>query len=121
MNLSASHPLNIGLTAKSALVRSLRGERTAPLPVWFMRQAGRSLPEYREIRLGTTMLESCLDPDMVFEITMQPVRRHQTDAAILFSDIVISIYHSVTSRFVKITADDQRLTVKTISLPQYRI
>jgi len=89
--LSASHPLNTGLTAKSALVSSLRGERTAPLPVWFMRQAGRSLPEYREIRLGTTMLESCLNPDMVFEITMQPVRRHQTDAAILFSDIVIPL------------------------------
>ena len=91
MSLSPNHPLNSGLTADSALVRSLRGERTAPLPVWFMRQAGRSLPEYREIRLGTTMLESCLNPDLVFEITMQPVRRHKVDAAIFFSDIVIPL------------------------------
>lgn len=56
-----------------------------------MRQAGRSLPEYREIRAGVPMLESCRRPDLVCEITMQPVRRHGVDAAILFSDIVVPL------------------------------
>ena len=56
-----------------------------------MRQAGRSLPEYREIRQGTQMLEACRTPDLVAEITLQPVRRHHVDAAILFSDIVVPL------------------------------
>jgi uroporphyrinogen decarboxylase len=60
-------------------------------PVWFMRQAGRSLPEYRELRSGSTMLEACFDPEMTCEVTLQPVRRHGVDAAIFFSDIVIPL------------------------------
>lgn len=56
-----------------------------------MRQAGRSLPEYRSIRKGIPMLESCLRPEMAAEITLQPVRRHKVDAAIFFSDIVIPL------------------------------
>ncbi|WP_026343050.1 uroporphyrinogen decarboxylase [Nocardia sp. BMG111209] len=60
-------------------------------PVWFMRQAGRSLPEYREVRAGVGMLASCFDPELVCEITLQPVRRHRVDAAILFSDIVVPL------------------------------
>jgi uroporphyrinogen decarboxylase len=56
-----------------------------------MRQAGRSLPEYREIREGVPMLESCMRPDTVVEITMQPVRRYGVDAAIFFSDIVLPL------------------------------
>jgi uroporphyrinogen decarboxylase len=56
-----------------------------------MRQAGRSLPEYRTLRTGVPMLESCLRPDMAAEITLQPVRRHKVDAAIFFSDIVIPL------------------------------
>ncbi len=60
-------------------------------PVWFMRQAGRSLPEYLKLREGTAMLESCMRPDMVTEITLQPVRRHKVDAAIYFSDIVVPL------------------------------
>lgn len=56
-----------------------------------MRQAGRSLPEYRKIRKGVGMLESCRRPELVTEITLQPVRRHGVDAAILFSDIVVPV------------------------------
>jgi len=56
-----------------------------------MRQAGRSLPEYRTLRAGVPMLESCRRPDLVAEITLQPVRRHGVDAAILFSDIVVPL------------------------------
>jgi uroporphyrinogen decarboxylase len=56
-----------------------------------MRQAGRSLPEYRELRVGTRMLDACLNPELASEITLQPVRRHGVDAAIFFSDIVIPL------------------------------
>ncbi|MGI8458841.1 MAG: uroporphyrinogen decarboxylase [Propionibacteriaceae bacterium] len=61
------------------------------VPVWFMRQAGRSLPEYRTVRAGIPMLTSCTDPDLVTEITLQPVRRYGTDAAIFFSDIMVPL------------------------------
>ena len=57
-----------------------------------MRQAGRSLPEYRALRAGTAMLQACLDPALTCEITLQPVRRHGVDAAILFCDIVVPLY-----------------------------
>ncbi|MDQ3105070.1 MAG: uroporphyrinogen decarboxylase [Actinomycetota bacterium] len=60
-------------------------------PVWFMRQAGRSLPEYRALREGTTMLDACTRSELVVEATLQPVRRHGVDAAILFSDIVVPL------------------------------
>ena len=60
-------------------------------PVWFMRQAGRSLPEYRKVREGIDMLDSCFMPKLLAEITLQPVRRHDVDAAILFSDIVVPL------------------------------
>jgi uroporphyrinogen decarboxylase len=56
-----------------------------------MRQAGRSLPEYRALREGVPMLESCARPEMVVEITLQPVRRHKVDAAVLYSDIVVPL------------------------------
>jgi uroporphyrinogen decarboxylase len=56
-----------------------------------MRQAGRSLPEYRDLRVGTRMLDACLTPDLAAEITLQPVRRHGVDAAVFFSDIVIPL------------------------------
>ncbi|MCO8270874.1 uroporphyrinogen decarboxylase [Actinoplanes sp. TRM 88003] len=75
----------------SPFVRACRGLDVPHTPVWFMRQAGRSLPEYRKIRAGIGMLDSCRRPDLVTEITLQPVRRHNVDAAILFSDIVVPI------------------------------
>jgi len=77
--------------AESALVRAARGQSVSHTPVWFMRQAGRSLPEYRAVREGTAMLEACRTPDLVAEITLQPVRRHGVDAAIFFSDIVVPL------------------------------
>ncbi|PZE62657.1 uroporphyrinogen decarboxylase [Curtobacterium sp. MCBD17_021] len=89
--LPTTHPLADGRTAGSRLVRALRGDRPETLPVWFMRQAGRSLPEYRELRVGTAMLDACLDPALASEITLQPVRRHGVDAGIFFSDIVVPI------------------------------
>src|SRR6187401_3479464 len=73
------------------LLRAARGQAVPHPPVWFMRQAGRSLPEYRTLRAGIGMLESCRRPDLVCEITLQPVRRHKVDAAILFSDIVVPL------------------------------
>src|SRR4051812_50228441 len=75
----------------SAFLRAARGEPVDHTPVWYMRQAGRSLPEYRRVREGVGMLESCMDPDLVTEITLQPVRRYGVDAAILFSDIVLPL------------------------------
>ena len=77
--------------AGSAFLRAARGEPVPHTPVWFMRQAGRSLPEYLKIREGVSMLESCMRPDLVTEITLQPVRRYGVDAAIFFSDIVLPL------------------------------
>ena len=75
----------------STLIRAARREAVEHTPVWFMRQAGRSLPEYRKVREGVGMLDSCRMPELVAEITLQPVRRHGVDAAILFSDIVVPL------------------------------
>ncbi|WP_418907007.1 uroporphyrinogen decarboxylase [Glutamicibacter endophyticus] len=91
MTLPKNHPLLDGRTADSALIQSLRGGTPSHQPVWFMRQAGRSLPEYLKLREGVSMLDSCLDPAMASEITLQPVRRHKVDAGIFFSDIVIPL------------------------------
>lgn len=89
--LPPSHPLTDGRTAASGFIRAVRGERPERTPVWFMRQAGRSLPEYRASRAGIDMLDACLTPELAAEITLQPVRRHGVDAAILFSDIVVPV------------------------------
>lgn len=73
------------------LLAAYRGQMPSRRPVWFMRQAGRSLPEYRVLREGTSMLGACLDPELAAEITCQPVHRHDVDAAIFFSDIVVPL------------------------------
>lgn len=88
-HLPANHPLRAGTTADSPMLRALTGRPSSHRPVWFMRQAGRSLPEYRQVREGIPMLDACLTPDLAAEITVQPVRRHKVDAGIFFSDIVI--------------------------------
>jgi uroporphyrinogen decarboxylase len=77
--------------ADSDLLKAARGEPVSHTPVWFMRQAGRSLPEYLAVREGVGMLESAMDPDLIVEITLQPVRRYGVDAAIFYSDIVLPL------------------------------
>jgi uroporphyrinogen decarboxylase len=78
--------------ADAPLLAAIEGRRPARTPVWFMRQAGRSLPEYRRVRGDGPMLAACLTPELVTEITLQPIRRHGVDAAILYSDIVVPLY-----------------------------
>ncbi|MBO3748129.1 uroporphyrinogen decarboxylase [Streptosporangiaceae bacterium NEAU-GS5] len=75
----------------AVFLRACRRQPVPYTPVWYMRQAGRSLPEYRKVREGTAMLEACARPDLVVEITLQPVRRYGVDAAIFFSDIVVPL------------------------------
>ncbi len=75
-------------------LRACRGDTVDHVPVWFMRQAGRSLPEYRALRGNGSILDAFADPDLACEITLQPVRRYGVDAAILFSDIVVP-YHAL--------------------------
>ncbi|MDF2584305.1 MAG: uroporphyrinogen decarboxylase [Mycobacterium sp.] len=76
---------------ESPFLAAAAGRPPSRTPVWFMRQAGRSLPEYRALRANHKMLDACFDPELVCEITLQPVRRHGVDAAILFSDIVVPL------------------------------
>ncbi|MGW4470511.1 uroporphyrinogen decarboxylase [Nonomuraea sp. NPDC004354] len=77
--------------ADSAFLRACRRQPVPHTPVWYMRQAGRSLPEYLKVREGVPMLTACARPDLIVEITLQPVRRYGVDAAIFFSDIVVPL------------------------------
>ncbi len=81
----------IGTPPNDRLLRALRRELVDRTPLWFMRQAGRYLPEYREFRGGTDILETCRRPEQVLELTLQPLRRMPLDAAILFSDIMVPL------------------------------
>ncbi|MDQ1287203.1 MAG: uroporphyrinogen decarboxylase [Actinomycetota bacterium] len=77
--------------SSAPFLQACAGGTPERVPVWFMRQAGRSLPEYRRVREGVPMLESCRRPELVTEITLQPVRRYGVDAAIFYSDIVVPL------------------------------
>jgi uroporphyrinogen decarboxylase len=77
------------MTAAPPFLAAARGERSTHTPVWFMRQAGRSLPEYRAVRGEGSILHAIKDPQLAAEITLQPVRRYGVDAAVLYSDIVV--------------------------------
>ncbi|MGH7663761.1 MAG: uroporphyrinogen decarboxylase [Gemmatimonadaceae bacterium] len=72
-------------------LRACRGERTDRTPVWFMRQAGRYMPEYRAIRANHTLLQICAQPELATEVTLQPVRALGVDAAIIFADILLPL------------------------------
>jgi uroporphyrinogen decarboxylase len=87
LSASAAAPSD-GPPALLAAATRTQGTR---LPVWFMRQAGRSLPEYHRVRDGLAMLETCARPDLVTEITLQPVRRYGVDGAVLYSDIMVPL------------------------------
>jgi uroporphyrinogen decarboxylase len=77
--------------ADPLLVRAARREHVERTPVWFMRQAGRSLPEYREIRERHSLFDVCRRPELCAEVTLQPVRRHRVDAAVMFADIMLPV------------------------------
>jgi uroporphyrinogen decarboxylase len=72
-------------------VRAARREPVERTPVWFMRQAGRSLPEYRELRKRYGLFEVCRQPELCAEVTLQPVRAHGVDAAVMFADIMLPV------------------------------
>ena len=76
---------------ESPFLLACRRQKVPYTPVWYMRQAGRSLPEYRALRTDRKMLDACTNPDLITEITLQPTRRYDVDAAILFSDIVVPL------------------------------
>ncbi|GJO29195.1 uroporphyrinogen decarboxylase [Mycobacterium marinum] len=76
---------------QSPYLAAVAGRKPSRVPVWFMRQAGRSLPEYRALRRQHSMLAACFEPEVACEVTMQPIRRYHVDAAILFSDIVVPL------------------------------
>ena len=73
-------------------LRACRSEPTDRIPVWFMRQAGRSLPEYKALKGTTNILEAIKQPELAAQITLQPVQRYGVDAAILYSDIVVPVH-----------------------------
>jgi uroporphyrinogen decarboxylase len=83
--------MSSSLLSASPFLAACRGDKTSHTPVWFMRQAGRSLPEYRALRAGKTFDQMITDPGLAAEVTIQPVRRHGVDAAIFFSDIITSV------------------------------
>jgi uroporphyrinogen decarboxylase len=81
-----------GRFADSDFIRAARSQPHDRVPVWFMRQAGRALPEYRAVRGSGSILQAIGNPDLATEITLQPVRRYGVDAAILYSDIVTPVH-----------------------------
>jgi len=98
-----------GLDHPSPFMRTLAGEAQAIPPMWFMRQAGRYLPEYRAVRAKAgSFLDLCFNPELASEVTLQPVRRYDLDAAILFSDILV-IPHALGQKLSFVEGEGPRL------------
>ncbi|MEM6846590.1 MAG: uroporphyrinogen decarboxylase [Pseudomonadota bacterium] len=96
-----------------SLIRALNGETVRPAPVWFMRQAGRYLPEYRELRKqAPSFLDFCYNVDMAVEATLQPMRRFAFDASIIFSDILV-LPHALGQDVWFVEGEGPRLTPLT--------
>jgi uroporphyrinogen decarboxylase len=105
------------------LVRACRLEQVERTPVWFMRQAGRSLPEYRELRKRYGLFDIAAEPELCADVTLQPVRRHGVDAAVMFADIMLPLLGMgvevelvenvgpVIAKPIRLAADVDRLTV----------
>jgi uroporphyrinogen decarboxylase len=88
--MSEGRMITVASSSTKPLLRALKGEVLSPPPWWLMRQAGRYLPEYRQVRsTAKEFVELCLTPALATELTLQPVRRFGMDAAILFSDILM--------------------------------
>ena len=94
---------------KSRLISALSGETVDPPPIWLMRQAGRYLPEYRKVRARAgSFLDLCLDPELAAEVTLQPLRRFDLDAAIVFSDILM-VPHALGQRVEFVEGEGPKL------------
>src|SRR4029079_1572710 len=95
--------------SKSRLSHALKGQSLSPPPIWLMRQAGRYLPEYREVRARAgSLLDLCLNPKLAAEVTLQPLRRFDLDAAIVFSDILM-VPHSLGQKVEFVEGEGPRL------------
>src|SRR5262245_60305372 len=79
------------MLSMSRFVRAANREPVDRAPIWFMRQAGRVLPEYREVRERRGLVEICREPELAADVTLQPMRRMALDAAVMFSDIMIPL------------------------------
>lgn len=97
------------MSNQSKFLRTLQGEKSAIPPIWFMRQAGRYLPEYRETRAKAgSFLDLCYNPQLASEVTLQPIRRFDLDAAILFADILL-IPHALGQKLWFVEGEGPRL------------
>jgi uroporphyrinogen decarboxylase len=80
------------ITSKQLLLDVFNGKANSKIPIWYMRQAGRYLPEYREFRKGKSFEDMAMTPEYAAEVTLQPIWRYDLDAAIIFSDILVPLY-----------------------------
>src|SRR6266545_8128939 len=96
-------------SVQNRLLRALAGQTNSPPPIWLMRQAGRYLPEYREVRSRvSSFLDLCRTPELAAEVTLQPLRRFDLDAAIVFSDILI-VPHALGQKVEFVEGEGPRL------------